>query len=313
MILQEETTMRARITLAALATALLFAVAGTARAQGGDTGTTPDTQKLLSQIHHLNQMDIEFGKLAQTNAQSKSVKQFGTSLVRDHEQADKKILDYATKNDIQLVEPTPSNQMEQQEMNRQNTALQQLPSLKGKDFDREFLTAMVSGHSSAITMLSTSAANIQDKKLKSIVTQLVPKLEAHQKLATRLLMKEGGSTPSGQGGTGTQGGGTGGQGGTGTQGGGTGGQGGTGKGGTPSPSGGSGGGGTMGGGSSSQPSGGGSGGSGGGGSGSGGNMGPGGGKGGKTNPGGDSGGSTSPGGGTGGSGGAGNQGTSPGQ
>ncbi|HEY3352862.1 MAG TPA: DUF4142 domain-containing protein [Polyangia bacterium] len=292
--------MRARITLAALATALLFAVAGTARAQGGDTGTTPDTQKLLSQIHHLNQMDIEFGKLAQTNAQSKSVKQFGTSLVRDHEQADKKILDYATKNDIQLVEPTPSNQMEQQEMNRQNTALQQLPSLKGKDFDREFLTAMVSGHSSAITMLSTSAANIQDKKLKSIVTQLVPKLEAHQKLATRLLMKEGGSTPSGQGGTGTQGGGTGGQGGTG-------------KGGTPSPSGGSGGGGTMGGGSSSQPSGGGSGGSGGGGSGSGGNMGPGGGKGGKTNPGGDSGGSTSPGGGTGGSGGAGNQGTSPGQ
>jgi putative membrane protein len=200
MALDQENTMAGRITLA-LAGALPLAATGTARAQGAGTGAPGvDQQQLLSQMHHVDQMEIQFGRLAEANSQSKAVRNFGKRLVKDHEKLDKKITAFAKKNSVQLIEPTPTNQAQQAETQREMTALQQLRGLQGPEFDKEFLSTMVQGHSYTLGQLQNEEGNIQNRQLKNLVKQSLPLLEQHRREANRLLARETGTKTPGMGG-----------------------------------------------------------------------------------------------------------------
>lgn len=67
-----------------------------------------------------------------------------------------------------------------------------LQNLKGRSFDRQFLSDNVKDHQQVIMKLNHMLAQVQNPDLKSMIKDTLPKLEEHQKKAQELLRGMGG-------------------------------------------------------------------------------------------------------------------------
>jgi putative membrane protein len=146
--------------------ALLFATAASA-------ADNPTAAEVLPKLHHSNQKEIEMGKLAQKNGQSKDVKSFGQMLVNDHTAADKKVQALAKQEKVDLTTADTSAQHEM------------IPP--GPDFDKKFATAMLDDHKKDVEEARTARDKTDDAKLKALLTGIVPTLEKHQEKAQKLV------------------------------------------------------------------------------------------------------------------------------
>ena len=105
----------------ALLFTLLLAIPTLATAdntKAGDKGADKTTQKaplsdddakVVSHVKHVNDMEIEMGKLAKTNGTA-STKAYGNTLVKDHTANNTKLVALAKKKGIATIPPSePSN------------------------------------------------------------------------------------------------------------------------------------------------------------------------------------------------------------
>ena len=157
----------------ALACAALLIVAG-----GQTVGAqAPDARQFAEQAMAANVAEIKLGELAKTHAQSAAVKQFAQMMVTDHTKA-KNELKQAVKSQ-NIDEPT--------QLDAKHQALyDKLNGLKGTDFDREYMTAMVDGHREVKDMLNgradkpgtakgTSGSTSRNSQLDTAVNQWASK------------------------------------------------------------------------------------------------------------------------------------------
>jgi len=81
---------------------------GTTTATSAPAGVTltaseqKQAKRVLNEIHNVNALEITLDRLAQQKAESQAIKDYGQMLVTDHESADKKVMDFATTNNIML-------------------------------------------------------------------------------------------------------------------------------------------------------------------------------------------------------------------
>jgi putative membrane protein len=148
-----------------------------------DADRASEDARVVAKLHHINQMEIDAGKLAQDKGQSKKVRDFGGRLVRDHQAADKKVMSYADKKgiDANAMPPAGTDQeaKDQEKMDR-------LRNLSGAQFDREFATMMAEGHQKAIEMVQAAQGRVNDPALRTMLTQLLPTLQKHHDIAESL-------------------------------------------------------------------------------------------------------------------------------
>ena len=135
----------------------------------------PSTAEVLGKLHRTNQHEIEMGKEAEKDGNTKAVKDFGKMLVKDHTAADKKTMALAKKEKIDITASTPAMQNE----------LASIPP--GPDYDSKFAQAMVDGHKKAIADLEEARASTDDPQLKKLITELLPTLHKHEDTAQRIL------------------------------------------------------------------------------------------------------------------------------
>lgn len=146
--------------------ALLVAVLGGA-AHAADA---PSSADVLKDLHHANQEEIEMGKIAQDKGQSKDVKKFGKTLVKDHTAADKKVTALAKDEKIDLGEmPVMKDNMPE-----------------GADFDASFARAMLEGHQKVVSEATAARDSTGDEKLKKLLVAIIPTLQKHLDTAQKL-------------------------------------------------------------------------------------------------------------------------------
>lgn len=137
----------------------------------------------LAKLHHDNDMEIQMGKLAKKNGQSKQVKQYGELLIKDHTLADKQIMALAKKKNLELTAPTPKTEEERAEMQAAMESMKRLESLKGEEFDREFAKMMVKDHQKAVDLIEGTLTQTQDPKISAVLTKLLPVIKEHLRVA----------------------------------------------------------------------------------------------------------------------------------
>jgi putative membrane protein len=137
-----------------------------------DTKTTRTETEALNRLHQANQDEIALGKLAQDKAESDQGKQLGKDLVNDHQDADKKVADFAKKHDIQLTDVQPDQHK-----------LQKLQGLTGPDFDHQFGQMMVTSHTKAIDLVKKARSQTTDSEFRDLLDGILPKLQQHQSMA----------------------------------------------------------------------------------------------------------------------------------
>ena len=132
----------------------------------GTVGTTGNTvsagdRDFVDDLTIVGMAEVELGRMAMERSDNDWVKQFGEMMVRDHSKAGEELKQIAMKYAI----PTPAG-LDQQHQDLKT----KLSNLKGAEFDREYMNAMVEGHEDVVDRLQTRASEDRFGDDKGTVT-----------------------------------------------------------------------------------------------------------------------------------------------
>jgi putative membrane protein len=156
---------------------------GTTSTMGGsmDVSTLSDGQ-LAAVLQAINQGEIQQAQLAESRAQSPEVKKLAQHMMTAHQNMQTKA--QAMMSRLQL---TPSdNAVSQQIQTDAQNDLSTLQSMRGREFDRDYVQAQIKGHNQAIEMLDRMIPTVKSPEMKTELMNLRPKLQAHLQEAERV-------------------------------------------------------------------------------------------------------------------------------
>lgn len=139
---------------------------------------TPETAKVLNELHETNQKEIAAGKVAEKSGKTREVKDYGKTLQKDHTAADKKVTALAKQEKIELAAPP-------------EPAAGMSGMASDPMFDAKFAQEMLDGHKKAIADVTEAHDHTSDEKLKKLLGELLPTLKKHEEIAQKILDKEG--------------------------------------------------------------------------------------------------------------------------
>jgi|SRR6478672_6987041 putative membrane protein len=118
--------------------------------------------------------EVEMGKLAQQKAENQQVKDFGARMVQDHTKANDELKKIASAKSVNI--PDQPDKQAQKEMDK-------LQKLSGAQFDREYMTHMVSDHKKDVSEFQKAAKSAKDSEVKNFAATTLPTLQEHLKMA----------------------------------------------------------------------------------------------------------------------------------
>jgi putative membrane protein len=157
--------------------------AGTPPAAERPTGTagteSADAQEFVNALGAGNMSEIDLGKLAQQKATSPDVKAFGEMLVTDHTKALDALKQAAAEQNLRV----PAMVTEKQRELRDRLSL-----LSGAEFDREFMSTMVTAHEATVKKLEDKADDTPDA-LQTFAVTVMPTVKQHLEKAKQINAK----------------------------------------------------------------------------------------------------------------------------
>ena len=109
---------------------------GTVKAERS-SGDRSDAREFITKMAIAGMAEVQLGKIASERGQDPDVKAFGQMMVTDHTRADEALKQVASQAGVQL--PTQLDEKHRELADR-------LMKLQGREFDREYMKAMVEGH-----------------------------------------------------------------------------------------------------------------------------------------------------------------------
>jgi predicted outer membrane protein len=167
--------MRSFLRFTALALGLVLAGRLTLAAKS----EAPSTAEVLGKLHRSNVKEIRMGEMARDHGTSKDTKDFGLTLIKDHNDADAKVAKLAKEENIDLAAHTP-------EVGKTDMKM-------GPGFDAAFAKEMLQDHQKDIAEVKSARDATSDQKLASLLKDILPVLEKHESIARKLVEK---SNPS---------------------------------------------------------------------------------------------------------------------
>jgi putative membrane protein len=119
-------------------------------------------------------MEVQLGKTAQDKASKSQVKEFGRHMETDHSKANDELKKIAANKGIKL--PTVLE-------GKHKSTADKLTKLKGDEFDREYITAMVDDHKQVIDKFQQESDKGKDSDIKKFAQNQLPILKKHLALA----------------------------------------------------------------------------------------------------------------------------------
>jgi putative membrane protein len=154
----------------------------TTAAQTGEMSSSDRT--FMQKAAQGGMAEVELGKLAEENAQSQDVKDFGKRMVDDHSKAGDQLRQVASQQGVTLPSDLSA---------KDNATKQRLSQLHGDAFDRAYMKDMVTDHRQDIAEFKHESTGGHDPQVKQWATQTIPTLEEHLKMAEQVDAKVGGT------------------------------------------------------------------------------------------------------------------------
>ncbi|MBV8757970.1 MAG: DUF4142 domain-containing protein [Deltaproteobacteria bacterium] len=160
--------------------------AGTSTTAASKEKISAGDLQVMAQMHHVNQMEIAMGNVAQTKSTTQAVKSYGKMLVTDHQSADKDLLALAKKHGQTIPAFKPTNEADQKDEKDDADMAAHVKTLKGADFDKDFLSMMVQGHEKVLAKLDTAMGMVTSDELKTAIQNVKPTVQKHADTARDL-------------------------------------------------------------------------------------------------------------------------------
>jgi putative membrane protein len=114
--------------------------------------------------------EVKLGQLAKEKGSASAVKEFADMMITDHGAANDKVKQLAAARNVTLpAEPDADHQKKADDLNKKT----------GKDFDKEYVDAMVKGHKETVDMFKNASAKVTDAEVKAFIDNTIPTLEHH--------------------------------------------------------------------------------------------------------------------------------------
>ena len=151
------------------------AKSGTNATAKSDTQTNADKlargdRKFIEEAAQGGMAEVELGKLAQQKASIDQVKQFAKRMVDDHQKANDQLKQLASSKGVNV--PTDLKAADRREIDK-------LQKLSGADFDREYMSHMVSDHKKDVKEFESTAKKAKDNDVKNFAATTLPTLQQH--------------------------------------------------------------------------------------------------------------------------------------
>jgi len=118
-------------------------------------------------------MEVESGKLAQSQGSDSKVKDFGALMVKDHSKANEELKKIAMAKSVTLPAILPFKVQDH---------VDAMGKMTGKDFDMHYMDMMVNDHGKTIELFKT-ASNDPDTAISNFAKKTLPIIEGHNKKA----------------------------------------------------------------------------------------------------------------------------------
>ena len=143
----------------------------------------PNDAQIAAIVVTANQVDIDAGKLAESQGSSAEVKAFGKQMVTDHTGVNKQATALVTKLKVKPEEnPTSKSLKADGEKN-----LAKLKALKGAAFDKAYVDNEVTYHQEVLDALDkTLIPNASNAELKELLVKVRPAFVAHLEHAKKI-------------------------------------------------------------------------------------------------------------------------------
>ena len=143
--------------------------------------------KIVAHLHHVNQMEIDMGKLAEKNG-TPTVKSYAMTLVSDHQSNDKDLTAFAKKHRVAMIPADkPEAEADRQDAKDMTTKVAHLKALKGAEFDKAYVDNEVTYHQTVLDAVDkTLIPSANNADLKALLVKVRPAFVAHLEHARHL-------------------------------------------------------------------------------------------------------------------------------
>jgi len=141
------------------------------------TSLQEDASKFLVKAYEAGLFEVQLSQLAASNGLDTDVKNLAAMLVTDHNAINDKINAIATS--ASFVLPTAVNADHQK-------TLQDLGKLTGVDFDKKYISTIVSGHENAESDYKDAYKNLPDGDTRTLAAETLPKIQNHLAMAKKV-------------------------------------------------------------------------------------------------------------------------------
>lgn len=131
--------------------------------------TTASPESFMKEAAEGGIAEVELGKVALKNAQDPEVKKFAQMMIDDHSKANAELKALAAKKNIPIPADAGSHKSDIDDMSK----------LKGADFDKEYVDAMVDDHEDDVAAFQKQADSSSDPDVKAWAAKTVPTLKKH--------------------------------------------------------------------------------------------------------------------------------------
>ncbi|HXA00810.1 MAG TPA: DUF4142 domain-containing protein [Cytophagaceae bacterium] len=136
-----------------------------------------DDEKFMVKAANGGMMEVQLGKWAHEHAISKEVQMFGHHMMEDHQKGNDQLKELAMKKKITLPDSVDNDTKEE---------IKKLAAKKGKDFDKDYASMMVSDHKEDIKLFEDASNNAKDPDLKEWASSTLPTLRMHLDMAQKM-------------------------------------------------------------------------------------------------------------------------------
>jgi putative membrane protein len=131
--------------------------------------------------------EVEMGNMAQQQARSPSVRDFGALMVKDHSAVNEKLKAIAESKNITLPANSSVDEM---------TTKAKLKALSGASFDKSYIKGMIKDHQEDIAEFKKEATSGRDPEARAFASATLPTLEGHLKKLQSIAAEAGLSADS---------------------------------------------------------------------------------------------------------------------
>ncbi|MDE1162044.1 MAG: DUF4142 domain-containing protein [Acidobacteriaceae bacterium] len=136
--------------------------------------TPDDDKKFLATAAQADVNEIKISELAETKAMNPAVKKFAERMITDHKMLEAKMKPFADSWGLQAPPDLDEDHKD---------VYAKLSGLSGKDFDKEYMDAMVKDHTQALDLFTDEVKDTKDAKFKAAVIKGKSVVAAHKNMA----------------------------------------------------------------------------------------------------------------------------------